>query len=135
MTTKDRRIHYLSLVEVGKTHDYEILKQIFAPHQDWFADKVVRLDSGFQGFDKLYPTVQTYLPHKRKRVKTGQDNALTEEQKIENKTQAGQRIYVEHSIGGIKRYRILHNQLRVKSTYHINIILGVCAGLWNFLIH
>jgi hypothetical protein len=28
----------------------------------------------------------------------------------------------------------LHNQIRIKSDNKINTIIGICAGLWNFLI-
>lgn len=134
MSTKDRKIHYLSKIHIGKEHDYAILKAEFPSAKRWFADKIVRLDLGFQGFQDRYKTLKTYLPYKRKRVKKGEDNALSEPQKQENKTQAQARVCVEHSIGGMKRFRIIHHQVRIKLMYKLDMILGVCAGLWNFLI-
>ena len=44
-----------------------------------------------------------YIPYKKKRCAAGQSNELSEQQKAINKEQAGQRIKVEHSIGGMKR--------------------------------
>lgn len=134
LSTNKRKIHYLSKLYRGKEHDYAILKQEFPAQTPWFAHKKVRLDLGFQGFGTLYEALEVFLPHKRKRVKKGQDNALSEEQQQENKTQAQARIYVEHSIGGMKRFRIIHNQVRIKLQHDMDITLGVCAGLWNFLI-
>ena len=59
---------------------------------------------------------------------------LSPEQKSENKLLASKRIFVEHSIGGMKRYRILSDRLRVHDLELYNVILGVCAGLWNFYL-
>ncbi len=41
------------------------------------------------------------------------------------------RIYVEHGIGGMKRYRILGYKNRMKNYFLKTSIIGVCAGLWN----
>ena len=86
------------------------------------------LDLGFQGFQNLYDALETLLPHKRKQAKKGENNTLTESQQQENKAQAQARI------GGIKRFRIIYNQIRMKHQYDMEITLGICAGLWNFLI-
>lgn len=125
---------YVSSLYSGSCHDYEILKQCFTAHDEWFKKFMVRLDSGFQGFADLYKSKKVYIPIKRKRVKKGCCNELSEEQKKINKEQAQQRVGIEHSIGGMKRYRILSNRLRSKSARIIDSIIGVCAGLWNFLI-
>jgi DDE superfamily endonuclease len=66
-------------------------------------------------------------PHKK-----SQKKLLTNEQKLENKTFASERIKVEQSISGLKRYRILSERLRTQSLDFYDKILGVCAGLWNF---
>jgi DDE superfamily endonuclease len=67
-------------------------------------------------------------------VKKGACNELSEVQKAQNKEQAAARIKVEHGIGGMKRYRIVSHRLTLKSTAVINCIIGVCAGLWNFVL-
>jgi hypothetical protein len=47
---------------------------------------------------------------------------------------ASVRIKVEHSIGGMKRYRILSDRLRNHLIDLYDDILGVCEGLWNFYL-
>lgn len=119
----------------GSTHDYNILQQCFDPKKDWFEELLVRLDLGFQGFADLYKYGELFIPFKKKRVAKGQSNELDDEQKKLNKEQAKERIVVEHSIGGMKRYRILCNRLRIKATAFLDTIIGVCAGLWNFMLY
>jgi DDE superfamily endonuclease len=75
-----------------------------------------------------------YIPIKKTKNTKTSKNELSEEQKSQNKELAQQRIYVEHSIGGMKRYRILVNRNRLKSKKTINQVIGVCAALWNFTI-
>jgi hypothetical protein len=74
------------------------------------------------------------MAHKRKRVKKVQSNALSVEQKAHNKMVNGERVVVDHSLAGMKRYRILVNRNRLKVTSVIDSLLGVCAALWNFTI-
>jgi hypothetical protein len=110
------------------------LQHCFTPAVDWFKQKIMRLDLGFQGFGELYQCRKLYLPYKRKRVKKGASNELSEQQKAHNKVLAAERVTVEHSIGGMKRYRILSHRLTLKSATLIHCIVGVCAGLWNFVL-
>lgn len=48
-----------------------------------------------------------------------------------NKNQK-KRIWVEHSIGGMKKYKFLAHRLRVHDFELYNDVLEICAGLWNF---
>ncbi len=104
-----------------------MFKEEFPPEQPWFTHLNVRVDLGFLGFEKDYACKQLYLPHKKPKKKE-----LTPEQKEENQLLARERIIVEHSIAGLKRYRILSDRLRLHDLDLYNQILGVCAGLWNF---
>jgi hypothetical protein len=135
LTNKTKRIAYISSLYEGRQHDYTILQRCFPAEHCWFKPLTVRLDSGFQGFAGLYQCRKVVMPIKKKRVAKGKSNELTEVQKQHNKAQAQQRIIVEHSIGGMKRYRILSNRLRLKSTMLLDTIIGVCAGLWNFSLN
>jgi hypothetical protein len=135
ISTKSRKIHYISNLYNGKNHDFTILKQEFPNNKQWFEYKKVRLDLGFQGFDDLYKTQTTYLPHKKKRAKKGENNELTPQQIDTNKEQGKHRIFVEHAIGGAKRFKIIAHQSTTKLHRITNTIIGICAGLWNFLIH
>ena len=74
------------------------------------------------------------MPIKKPRDAKTVKNHLTQQEKTYNKALAQQRIYVEHSIGGMKRYRMLVNRNRLKSKKTINQVTGVCAALWNFTI-
>ena len=99
----------------------------FPPGQDWFTEVRVRVDLGFVGFDKDYTCKELLIPHKKP-----QKQELTAEQKAENKVLAGERSVVEHSLAGLKRYRILSDRLRLHDFDLYNQVLGICAGLWNF---
>ena len=73
----------------------------FPPEKNWFADFRVRVDLGFLGIEKDYRCKERLIPHKKPKKRE-----LTQEQKAENKLLARERIVVEHSIAGLKRYRI-----------------------------
>jgi DDE superfamily endonuclease len=94
---------------------------------------VLRLDSGFQGFLKDYVCQNALLPIKKKRKAEGVENDLSPSEKEYNKGIARERIVVENSIAGMKRYNLIANRLRIKvdSDYRNDAIL-VAAGLWNF---
>lgn len=78
---------------------------------------------------KNYLSKSISIPHKKTKT-----TSLTESQKNENKQMASERIKVEHSIGGLKRYRILSDRLRIHLIDLYDDILGICAGLWNFYL-
>jgi hypothetical protein len=127
LSNSQRKILYVSHCWVGKTHDYRMFKEEFPPENNWFKDFQVRVDLGFLGIEKDYVCKELLIPNKKKKKQE-----LSPEQKQENKLQASERIRVEHAIGGMKRYRILSDRLRVQDVKLYNVILGVCAGLWNF---
>lgn len=130
ISTLDREIHYVSRAYVGSTHDFSLLKSEFDPSLDWFEGKYVRLDLGYLGFGKEYPKSKVFIPHKKPRKQE-----LTDEQKEINRELARQRISVEHSIGGIKRYDILSNTSRIHDIDLYDKMTASCAGLWNFFIN
>src|SRR5947208_5462554 len=81
----NKRILYISKCYAGSQHDYKLLQDCFAPSLDWFKQKTVRVDSGFQGFKDKYQCKKLYIPYKKKRVKKGASNELSEMQKQVNK--------------------------------------------------
>ena len=85
-----------------------MFKEEFPPEQEWFKAFHVRVDLGFLGMDNDYVCQSLSLPHKKKKKQP-----LSEEQKQHNRGLASERICVEHAIGGMKRYRILSDRLRV----------------------
>lgn len=129
ITTADRYIHYVGRCWVGKSHDYRMLKHEFPPEKAWFTSHRVRLDLGYQGFDKDYGCQAVIIP-KKKPCK----QELPAEDKAQNRQKSSERIYVEHAIGGLKRYRILSDRLRIHDCQTYDTTLEVCAGLWNFYL-
>lgn len=129
-----KRIAYISSLHPGSHHDFTILQDCFSVEQEWFKSFVVWVDLGFQGIKDKYRCRRLFIPVKKKKVAKGVSNELSDEQKQTNKAQAKQRVAVEHSIGGLKRFRILSNRLRLKSNTLADTIIGVCAGLWNFTL-
>ena len=124
-----RKVIYVSRLAPGSTHDFTLLKKHFCPQKQWFSGLTVRLDSGFLGFDKSYDCGKLFLPTKKPR-----GGQLTKNKKFRNTQQARKRVVVEHSIGGLKRYRILSDRLRMHNLEQFDVALEVCAGLWNFCL-
>lgn len=129
ISEQKKRICYLSRSRIGKIHDYKFMKEIFNPDLNWFENFNIKVDLGFLGIASDYVCKSIGIPHKKPKK-----SELTEEQKLENKSGSSERIVVEHSIGGLKRYRILSDRLRIHLFDFYDEILGVCAGLWNFYL-
>lgn len=133
LSNGDRWIYYVSEVHKGSANDYGMLKSEFPPEKDWFANKKVIVDLGFIGIDKDYMLGGLMIGHKKPRKsRKDPEPKLTAEQKEWNKNVSRKRIYVEHAIGGIRRYRIIYTKCRLKNKTLKNRIIGVCAGLWNY---
>jgi DDE superfamily endonuclease len=125
----DKKVRYVSKCWVGQIHDFSMLKEEFPPTKPWFENHEIKIDLGFLGFDKDYVCKLVRLPHKKSKGKE-----LSDEQKKENKENSRERIKVEHSIGGMKRFKILSDRARIHDVNLYDDILGVCAGLWNFYL-
>jgi hypothetical protein len=114
---------------VGKTHDYRMLLEEFPPNQPWFEEFQLRVDLGFFGMEKAFVCKELFIPNKKPKKQE-----LTPAQKAENKLLASKRIVVEHALAGLKRYRVLSDRLRMHNFELYDVMLGVCAGLWNFYL-
>jgi hypothetical protein len=122
-----RYIYYMSQGHQGKHQDFGLLKMLFEPQTELFKNIHIKVDLGFLGFSKNYPHLKLDIGHKKPR-----NGSLTDEQKSENRQLAKERIYVEHSIGGMKRYRILMERIRIHASDLYDKVASICAGLWNF---
>lgn len=122
-------IKYLSRVYFGKKHDFSLLKSEFPPCEAWFKKFNIKVDLGYVGIAKHYQCDSLSIPHKKSK-----NHPLTEEQKEANRKLASERIVIENSFAGLKRYRILSDRLRIHDLDFYDEILGVCAGLWNFYL-
>lgn len=134
ISNEKREILYISSLYCGKTHDYEVFKKIIPKTSPCFTHQTVVVDLGFLGIKTDYAINNLHIPHKKKRVKKGESNELTEEQKRENKEIGKERIVVEHSIGEIKKCKILHQTIRIKKQECMEKLVGIAAALANLRI-
>jgi hypothetical protein len=71
-------------------------------------------------------------PKSQNRV--GCPSHLSDTQKAANKALSQVRIFIEHAIGGMKRYTILVHVFRNRKADFEDDAVGICAGLWNFAL-
>lgn len=109
----------------GKKHDKKIADEtgLVLPEGSSLAQ-----DTGFQGY--ALANVTMIQPMKKPRGK-----GLTPEQKESNRRISSLRIRVEHAIGGVKRYRIVKDQLRVRKDDFRDRVMETCCGLHNFRLN
>ena len=128
----DKFIVFLGRTFRGHNHDYSMLKQELPPDLDWFSDLEVWVDLGYQGIQSDYEGDMIEIPHKKPRKSKKNPNPeLTVEQRAENKAVSQIRIFIEHAIGGMKRFNILVHRFRNHKEDFEDDSVGICAGLWN----
>jgi hypothetical protein len=71
--------------------------------------------------------VETVQPTKKPKGKE-----LTAEEKQQNREISNERITIEHSIGGVKIFRVVKEVIRLRSSEVRDKIMEVCSGLYNF---
>jgi hypothetical protein len=62
------------------------------------------------------------------------DHALTPQEKEENRRISSVRLRIEHVIGDIKRYRIIHDIIHFSCSEFRDMVMETCCGLHNFRI-
>jgi DDE superfamily endonuclease len=135
MSLPDKMIVFLGRTFSGHKHDYRMLKQEFPPDLDWFADLNVRVDLGYLGIQSDYRGDQIEVPHKKpRRSQKNPSPQLSDTQKAANTVLSQVRIFVEHAIGGMKRYTILVHGFRNRKDNFEDDAIGICAGLWNLVL-
>ncbi len=135
MALPSKCIVFLGRTFRGHHHDYKMLKQEFPPDGDWLSDIHVRVDVGYQGMQSDDNIDQIDIPHKKPRKsKKNPTPELSAAQKAVNKVLRQVRIFVEHAIGGMKRYNILVHSFRNRTAHFEDDVIGVCAGLWNLVL-
>lgn len=135
MSLPDKFIVFLGRTFSGHNHDYSMLKQELPPAFDWFTDIHVRVDLGYQGMQSDYRGAHIDVPHKKPRKSAKNPYPqLSEEDKATNKALSQVRIFIEHAIGGMKRYNILVHSFRNSKKHFEDKAIGVCAGLWNLVL-
>lgn len=116
-----RKVKVLSATCEGKKHDKKLADEQAIPFPK---SSQVWKDTGFQGYEP--EGVTTYQPMKKPKSKE-----LTIEQKQKNKELSAERIGVEHSIGGIKVFRIVHDTFRNFREDFDDIVMETACGLHN----
>jgi len=112
-----------------------MLKDEFSPEQPWFETVRVLLDLGYQGICSDFVGEHIEIPHKKPRKsKQKPVTSLTPEQKAENQQLSRVRTLVENAIAGMKRFNILVHDFRNHRSQMDDEVIGICAGLWNFLL-
>ena len=135
MSLPEKVIIFLGRTFSGHNHDYSMLKQEFPPELDWFAAIQVRVDLGYLGMQSDYGSDRIDIPTKKPRKSQKHPNPqLSEEQKAANTALSRVRIFIEHAIGGMKRYNILVHSFRNRKENFEDDVIGICAGLWNFIL-
>ncbi len=135
MALPNKLIIFLGRTFRGHNHDYLMLKQEFPPELDWFADINVRVDLGYLGIKSDYHGARIDIPTKKPRKSQKNPHPqLSDAQKAANTALSRVRIFIEHAIGGMKRYYILVHGFRNRKTHFEDDAIGVCAGLWNFVL-
>ena len=135
MSLPDKFIVFLGRTLSGHNHDYSMLQQELPPELDWFTDINVLVDLGYLGIQADYRGDQIEIPAKKPRKSKKNPNPqLSAMQKAANTALSQVRIFVEHAIGGMKRYNILVHGFRNHKANFEDDVIGVCAGLWNFVL-
>ena len=116
------KIKVLSRTVEGKKHDKKLAAEQAIPFPP---GSTLWQDTGFQGYAP--PGVQIIQPKKKPK---GQD--LTPPEKEENTRIARQRIWVEHSIGGVKVFRITHHIFRNLRQDFDDLVMETACALHNF---
>jgi hypothetical protein len=116
------KIMGLSPTVEGKRHD----KKLADEQGDVFpSGSKVWKDTGFQGYEPK--NTQTFQPTKK--PKGGQ---LSPEEKAANTLISKERISIEHSLAGLKVFRIAHDVYRNLRAGFDDLVMEVACGLHNF---
>src|SRR5262245_10656304 len=112
-----------------------MLKQEFPPELDWFTDIHVRVDLGYLGMQSDSRGDRIDMPTKKPRTSKKNPNPqLSDEQKAAHTALSHVRIFIEHASGGMKRSHILVHVFRSHKADFEDEAVGICAGLWNFVL-
>ena len=101
-----------------------------------YADNVsLGLDLGYDGVQKDYPHLNVEAPFKRRSPGRGRRGFkakdLTSKQKAFNQKLRKERVIVEHTIGRLKKFRIMAHEFRNRLKNY-DITTSIVCGLTNF---
>jgi hypothetical protein len=126
ISTRKKRVNFLSKTVEGKQHDFTMLKE-HAPPEYIPVTVRQRVDLGFKGYKKQYPNHTVSMPERKPRTRD-----LSKTVKEQNKRKSAVRVLVEHAIGGIKRLNIVSHVFRNKVADFDDKVMLISCGLWNY---
>lgn len=118
-------------------HDIAQLRENFEANLNWFEDLEVLVDLGYMSFKKEYPGCSEVLcpirrlPRRGKNLHKTEEELLPQSAKDHNKFVSQNRVWVEHAIGGIKRFFCLRTPWRNHIQEFQDHAFRIAAGIWN----
>ena len=103
----------------GKKHDFQLFKDSGTHVKE---ETVLEADTGYQGLARIH--TNSLLPKKR-----SNNHPLTKQERKENREISRKRIFVEHAIRFVKRFRILserYRNRRKRFALRFSLIAGIC---------
>ncbi len=115
---KDGQIICLAFAN-GKKHDFRLFQE---SQSHVLPDTLLEADTGYLGLTGLHSN--SNIPKKSSKM-----HPLTKQQRRENREVSRQRIFVEHAIRFVKRFRILserYRNRRKRFALRFSLIAGIC---------
>ena len=103
----------------GKKHDFQLFKESRTHVK---AETVPEADTGYLGLVQIH--ANSLLPKKRSK-----NHPLTDQERKSNREISRKRIFVEHAIRFVKRFRILserYRNRRKRFALRFSLIAGIC---------
>ena len=103
----------------GKKHDFRLFKDSRIHVR---TETLLEADTGYQGLVQLHS-------HSLRPKKCSKNHPLTKQQRKENHEISSKRIFVEHAIRFVKRFRILSERYRYRRkrfALRFSLIAGIC---------
>jgi len=114
-------IHFLSATYAGKWHDTSLADDA---HYVLPPESTLYQDRGFQGFTVPHASI-------RQPMKKPRSGTLTFDQKAENRRITSEKIRIEHTIGRVKRCRIIKDRIRSWKDGIRDMVMLIACGLHN----
>lgn len=118
------KVPFLSWTRFGKLHDKRAADE---SGYTFPAGSHVYQDTGFQGF----APADVIIIQPKKKPRGGE---LTLAEKAENRRISAIRVFIEHVICSVKRYRVVKDKIRLWKGNIRDRVLETCCGLHNFRI-
>ena len=117
-------IAHVSRSVPGSVHDYKLFHRS-GIDRTLPAEYGLRVDKGYQGIKRGYGQRSVQIPQRASKL-----HPLTSAQKRENQRLARERVAIEHTIGRVKKYRVIGQTYRHRLTEYDPVMRVVC-GLVN----